>query len=239
MLAVMKWLASALPAALGAVAGCVVGVVATRSSATDDAPRPLPAQAERVFEPEDVEPDEMGPLIARVRSLEQRVSLLTAALGQAQREGAADGAEPGSELSKADVADPVFEAAVRDILDRVNDERREQRTERTRQRAQYGAQRVTDHLTQELGLTEQQKQELLEIFKAHFEKLASLRDEDAADAPATPGEWRARMTELRQTTDAKLEGTLTPAQLEKYRNLDTSEFFGGPRRRRAARERAQ
>lgn len=237
MLSVMKWFASALPAALGAVVGCVVGVIATRPGASsDEAPRPLPAQAERAFESEDAEPDEIGPLAARIRSLEQRVSLLTAALGAARGETAAGTGEPASELTSADVADPVFEAAVRDLLDRIDDERREERTERTRRRAGHGAQRVADRLTQELGLTERQQQELLDIFKAHYETLATLRDQDATDAPATPGEWRARMAEIRQSTDTKLEEALTPAQLEKYRNLDTSEFFGGPRRRRAARE---
>lgn len=236
MLVGMKWLASALPAALGAVAGCLVGVVAARpASSVDTAPRPQSARAEGSFEPLDTEPDEIGPLSARIRSLEQKVSLLTAALGAARGDPSPGDTEPASDLHGADVADPVFEAAVRDILDRVDDERREERTERTQRRVQHGARNVTDRLTAELGLTEQQQQELFEIFKAHYENLANLRDQDAPDAPSTPGEWRARMAEIRRTTDTKLEETLAPAQVEKYRNLDTSEFFGG-RRRRATRE---
>lgn len=132
----------------------------------------------------------------------------------------------------ADVADPVFEAAVRDILERIDDERRQERTTRSQKRAQLGAERASSRLAEELSLTDRQKQELFEIMKKHYESMAALRDSD--DQPGTPGEWRERMQEVRRKTEEAIESHLSPAQVEKFQSLDGSEFFGGPRRLRRA-----
>lgn len=237
----MSWLRSAVPPTLGAVLGCVAGLTYASLGPTAAAAKKVPARMEPTTVSAAQDDQELATLSTRVRSLEQRVSLLTAALGAAganvaQARGEQGEGEPGQDdqggaIAAADVADPVFEAAVRDILDRIDDERREEQTTRMQQRARYGAQRAADRLTEELGLTQVQQQELFDIMKKHYESLAALRDENAPDRPATPGEWRDKMRELRQATDDRMKGALSPAQLEKYDALDSSEFFGGRPRR--------
>lgn len=235
----MNWVAPALAGAAGAVLGVVVGLGwATRSEPkAHTKPRVV---AERGSVSSEQNADELAGLSERVRSLEQRVSLLTAALGAQRRDGGDapaghtaetdphNGADAAPEA--ADVADPVFEAAVRDILERIDDERRNERTTRSQRRAQLGAERASERFGAELGLNERQKQELFDIMKKHYESMAALRDSD--DQPGTPGEWRERTTELRRKTEEQIERALSPAQAEKFQALDGSEFFGGPRRLR-------
>ncbi|NLE86271.1 MAG: hypothetical protein GX607_07725 [Myxococcales bacterium] len=228
----MNWLKSALPAAVGALLGCVAGLTYAAKGPTATPERERPARAARLPVSAEQDDQELETLSNRVRSLEQRVSLLTAALNSARGTAAPAAAGDQEEVpAPADVADPVFEAAVRDILDRIDDERREEQVNRTRQRTQFGAQRTAERLTQELGLTQSQQQELFEIVKKHYEALAALRDEDAPDRPATPGEWRDKLREIRDATDERMKAALSPRQLEKYESLDSSEFFGGRPRR--------
>ena len=235
----MSWLKSALPAAFGALLGCAAGLTyaAQGPIVTAKQERP-PTRAARIPVSAEQDDQEFATLSTRVRSLEQRVSLLTAALNVA-RGGAAPAAaatDQDDAIAAADVADPVFEAAVRDILDRIDDERREEQVTRAQQRTQFGAQRAAERLTQELSLTQSQQQELFDIVRKHYESLATLRDEDAPDRPATPGEWRDKLREIRDATDERMKAALSPGQLEKYEALDSSEFFGG-RPRRPPRER--
>lgn len=236
----MSWLAPAVAGAAGAALGVLVGLGWSAQSAPKAQSKPR-VVAERGSVSSAQNADELASLSERVRSLEQRVSLLTAALGAQRRggedapaaheaAGEAEGNAPAGTQQPADVADPVFEAAVRDILERVDDERRQERTTRTQRRAKHGAERASERFSEELGLNERQKQELFEIMKKHYESVAALRDSD--DQPGTPGEWRERTTELRRKTEEQIERALSPAQAEKFQTLDGSEFFGGPRRLR-------
>lgn len=241
----MRWFASAVPAGFGALVGCIVGAGFTWWIAPSGSPTPKPS-AEKVSQTsqrspkgatgpqteQDDESDEITALALRLRSLDERVSLLTAALGRAQGTRTADANDDGP--AAADVADPVFEAAVRDILDRVDQERQDERIQRSQQRAERGAQRAAERLSSTLGLTNHQQEQLQQVFHDHYDALRKLRDSD--DQPSTPGEWREKWRELRDQAEKELERVLDKSQLEKYRSLDESEFFGGPRVRGARRE---
>ena len=113
--------ALALAAILG---GAVGGFVVTRLGQGDqpaakaESARRGPAEDER-GESEDEGDPEIEALRGRTASLERRISLLTAALARGQDAPQGDDAEGEAEDPRsADVADPVFEAAVLDIVDR-------------------------------------------------------------------------------------------------------------------------
>jgi hypothetical protein len=168
-------------------------------------------------------------LRVRVRSLEQRVSLLTAALAKNGLEpprGAGEGAEAAED---ADVASPVFEAAVRDILDRVDDEQREERQARRGARMEEGAREISAELAAKLGLSAEQQQKLQEITKAHFAAFAAMRDEAPENRPKTPEEWRERRNAQRTKTDEAVRALLTPEQMRAYEALPEDERLGGGR----------
>jgi hypothetical protein len=168
-------------------------------------------------------------LRVRVRSLEQRVSLLTAALAKNGLEAPQGAGQEGDAAEEADVASPVFEAAVRDILDRVDEEQREERQSRRGARVEEGARDISADLGTKLGLSPEQQRKLQEITKQHLATLAAMRDEAPENRPKTMEEWRARRDAQKKQTDDALRQLLTPEQMHAYEALPEDERIGTSR----------
>lgn len=169
------------------------------------------------------ESDEVTALRDRITLLERRVSLLTLALTQREPSGDAERADEAAEASSpgaADVSDPVFEAAVLDIVDRQRErteaERETRRTELQTQRTE----RITGSLAQNLGLDDQQKERVGKLVTEHFEALRVLRSDDSPSAPVTPREMREKTREIQKKLEDGLKDVLTSAQMTAYEALD-------------------
>ncbi len=234
----MKASGSVWQVLVSAIVGGAVGAAGTLALRGQPAPEPK-REAEVASEKEEQRVAPSAPAVAidkpaendlrvRVRSLEQRVSLLTAALAKNGLETPRGAGEEGDAAEEADVASPVFEAAVRDILDRVDDERREERQTRRGARAEEGAREISADLGAKLGLSSEQQLKLQEITKQHFAALAAMRD-DAENRPKTMEEWRARRDAQRKQTDDALHQLLTPEQMRAYEALPEDERIGAGR----------
>jgi len=222
-------LALILFAALGGAVGGLSAAWLHRSSAkTAEEPAPEAGAEEDGTPNRPAEDDpELDALRGRVAALERRVSLLTAALARGQEAPAGDEAEAGPNLRETDVADPVFEAAVLDIMDREREradgERDARRTDLRTQRVQ----RVSDALTASLGLDDAQKAKMAELITAHFDALRALRSDDNPERPVTPREWREKAAEIDKRLQDALAQALTPKQLAAYQALDPDDQIGG------------
>jgi len=226
---------------LAAILGGAVGgfVVARMGPAEAQAKKEAPgARAARDGEAEaDEEGDpEVEALRGRIASLDRRISLLTAAFARGQEAPAEGEEETGTNPRSADVADPVFEAAVLDIVDR---ERERADGERETRRAELRTQRtarVSESLAGTLGLDEQQKAKLAELITGHFDALRALRDDENPERPVTPREWREKAQQIEQQLQENLKGVLSSQQLAAYQALDPDDQIGGGfgRRGRAA-----
>lgn len=127
------------------------------------------------------------------------------------------------------VDDPVFEAAVRDIIERSVDaraaERAAAREEKQRQRDKYWAEEVT----MRLGLTPTQSERLLGIQAQLNEELDRVRDQ-TADGRYVPRETRRDARQAaRQRADDQLRAILTRQQAAAYDALDTKLKIFRPR----------
>jgi hypothetical protein len=181
-----------------------------------------------------------APLDGRVAALERSVQALSLRESMARAMQPAGPDAAGSEKPPpADVApivdNPVFEAAVRDVMDRAEQERN---LERETQRAEW-RKRASDEwgndLTQKLRLTDIQKAKVIEIANGFWEKLRDARQAggDAGVAP-TREQRRQQLDTLRQAAEAELAKVLDPSQLTSYRELDEAARLGTPRSVRAS-----
>jgi len=238
------WGALVVAAVLGGLGG---GLVGARLTGSDGKPETAPTKEEvREQGPEDQGADREGAerdgedgevqaLRGRLASLERRISLLTAAMSRGEAVPEGEEGEAGQNPREADVADPVFEAAVLDIMDR---ERERAEGERETRRAELRAertQRLSDGLAETLGLDPQQKEQVTGVISQHFDAFRELRADDNPDRPITPRQWRAKADELEQKLHQNLASVLTPKQMAAYRALDPDDQittrFGGTRSR--------
>jgi hypothetical protein len=219
-------------ALLGGVVGALLTVTLVRGSVSrTDAP----ARPEPTTEPS--QPTESS-VDARVTSLERSLRAL------ALKDSVARAAPPVSgvavEAGHSPVANvapivdnPVFEAAVRDVMDRAEQERT---LERETQRAEW-RKRTADEWGSKLGeklrLTEIQKTKATAIAQSFWDRLRELRQTDAGPAPSRE-EWRERVAALRKTSEAELAQILDRSQLTSYGELDDADKLGSPRSIRAA-----
>ena len=180
----------------------------SRAESSDEAPGPTSRRS--------------GSDDARFAALERRVKVLTAALAQQDQRGDGGSAAPGGAV---DVADPVFEVAVMDIIDRVEAQKKEERDERRDEMRRQFSARMSDELETALGLTAEQKRKLGEVIAAHFDAIRALRD--AEDRPATRAEWRKRIDAVTAQSEHELEAFLSPDQMSSYRELDAEQRIGG------------
>lgn len=223
-------------ALLGAavVGGTVGGVVGARVAAPKDVPaqgrkiaREDAPRARAVESDDEGEDSEVEALRGRLGAMERRISLLTAAMARGQAAPEGDEEPSGTSPRDADVADPVFEAAVLDIMDR---ERERADGEREVRRSELRTQRIarlSQSLKTNLGLDDGQEARLAEVVTAHFEALRALRSDDNAERPVTPREWREKAAEIEQQLQQSLATVLTPKQLAAYQALEPEDQIGG------------
>jgi hypothetical protein len=237
-----------LVAAVGAGAGALGGYFAGGRGAPSAGGGVVEKEHARAGDAEDAEPDEPrapspkegASESTRIAALERRVALLTAALARGDASLAKDQPEVDGALKEVDVADPVFEAAVLDIMDRESERKDgERETRRADLVAQHGK-RLSSELTETLGLAAEQQAEIARVVTEHFEKFRALRSDEAPDRPITRRDWQKRTEELNQVAQSELQKILTPAQFEQYQKLDPDDQigFGWGRGREGAERRA-
>lgn len=209
-----------LPLATAIVGGAVGGLITHHSS-------PSQAKAVRSADADPAQPGPDAPLSDRVAALEGQVARLKRennaisalkAYGSAlaaNRRAPDAGAAPGSPVD-----DPVFQAAVEDIIDRTQQERRQQRTQRF-------VQRVNDRLTQELKLDAAQQQKVAQAIQDYMQKVRDMWQNRDADGGLDRTARRQQMQKLRDDARAKIQGTLRSDQADKFQSMDRVLPFGG------------
>lgn len=217
---------------VGGAVGALLVVLLTRSASPEVRAKPEP-----IVEPGTPAPQLEGRVAALERSL--RALALRESTARAHSPPAASAQAGPSEPAPADVApivdNPVFEAAVRDVMDRAEQERD---AEREAQRAEWRKQAAQDWasgLTDKLRLTEAQKVKLVEISSKFWEQLRA-RPGDSAE-PESRQQRRERMDALRKSAEEELGKVLDATQLATYRGLDEAERLGTPRNARQRQRR--
>jgi len=167
--------------------------------------------------------DRIAAVERRMAALERRSSLRPAApnAGTPQpARPAADapsGGEPPRDAPAVD--DPVFEAAVRDVVQRVDEERDSERQVQREEQRQASAQRWAVELTERLGLRPEQKTKIEALAKEFLERVRDAFRTDAG-APLPFEERRERMRGLRREYEERLGTIFDPAQHGEYQKLD-------------------
>jgi hypothetical protein len=173
--------------------------------------------------------------------LESRFATLEAAMRRCERErtlGAAstrpstpeaNSPEPVSSgrAIRATVDDPVFEEAVRDVLERLESERAKERAAERLERRRATAERWSGDLGQRLGLSDVQKSKLTELAVEYNGRIQEMWRADAGAEPVRPTERRERMQSLRTEYEQRLSGVLDGRQMNDYRALG-EEYRLGP-----------
>jgi hypothetical protein len=160
-------------------------------------------------------------LLRRLERVERTLSALQTRVASAAPSAAAAEPVAGAEsaATTAPVVDPVFEAAVLDVLERAeqdrDSERSERRTERTRQQGEHWA----AQLTEQLALSPEQAARLLQI---RTQLAAALREQSgAAQGRFVPrDERRAATAALRERAELQLKAALDPRQVAQYDQLE-------------------
>jgi type IV secretory pathway VirB10-like protein len=218
--------------ALGAIAGGVIATLVTLWAVLPKTPEKKRAprtETEAVAEPPELE-GRVAALERAVQRLHQQRALLPSL--SSAKAAAADAA--GSKDTPPVVDDPVFEAAVRDVMQRVEEEkiadRELERSERRRQMADEWA----SGLAGTLRLTETQKAKVSEIASQFFQSAREVRNADAG--PRDREAIRARVAELRTQMEQKLGQVLDASQMQAYQALDEDQRLGArPGRNRGFR----
>lgn len=165
-----------------------------------------------------------------VRELSAQVAALQAEVARLRQQRTASGstrpqieaaAQPGDAPARPVVDDPVFEAAVRAVMDRAQQERAGEREER---RAQ-ASQRWADRLAEQAELSDAQKAKALTIAQELAEKLRDLREADAG--PASAQAFRAQRDALRTQSEQRLAEVLSAHQMEVYRGSTELQMEAG------------
>lgn len=168
------------------------------------------------------------------RSLSDRVTALEHEVARMKRNGNAIAAlkaygsaiaarrppPDGGTARSTPVDDPVFQAAVEDVIDRTRQERRQQRMQRF-------AQRVDDRLTGELKLDAEQQQKVAQAIQDYMQKMRDMWENRDADGGLDRTSRRQQMQKLRKNARDKIAGTLRSDQLDKFNSMDRALPFGG------------
>jgi hypothetical protein len=174
-------------------------------------------------------------VLRRLESVEQAVRAL-----QARNSGTSQPAAPsaGSATEGAAasatatpaapaVGDPVFEAAVLDVVERAEEDRDSQRDVRRSERARQQAEHWSQELTARLTLSPPQAAKLVEI---RTQLAAELRERREAPGQFVPREQRrAEREALRERAEQKLREVLRPDQVARYDELDAELKIVRPR----------
>ncbi len=175
----------------------------------------------------------------RLRKLEHRLSVMTRAVAQRSNgEPGQDDDDDGRLLPEgaSDVADPVFEAAVLDIMDREVERKAEEQDTWRKELQVERSKRFASELGKQLTLATQEQEKIAQIITEHFESFRALRD--SPDRPVTRREWTEKSAELQAALEQRMKEALSPAQYQIYQELppeDKIGFFPG-RGERSGRE---
>ncbi len=221
MSTVTPWVPVVAAALLAGAAGGAVGRYA--------APAMKPPRTTSVS-PEVADPgaltQRIGELEDTVRRLErgQQMARVVAALGSVAAPSAG-GTDDGARAATVD--NPVFQAAVRDVVDQMELERRGEREARFEERRRQGAEQWSASLGEKLGLSEAQRQKVTDVMMDFSREMRAARSSDAGSP--SRDEWRQRAAAARQKGEDKLGQILDPTQRQKYDTLDDEEKLGSGR----------
>jgi len=198
-----------------ALIGGIAGASVTRLLGPPSAPPAHSAQATKL-EPETAPAD--ATLSARVdalersmRALEQRMEPVLRAIAiSASANNAED--KPRAKEPSSLIGDPVFEAAVLDVMERAREVRSTERDRRRQEQVEQWATQLTDRL----GLSPSQRASLLEIRAGAAADMQSLYSRDAG---VQLDQRPARLESIRGEAEKKLSRILDSRQLAEYDKL--------------------
>ncbi|MBV1858378.1 MAG: hypothetical protein KUG77_08195 [Nannocystaceae bacterium] len=124
----------------------------------------------------------------------------------------------GEPDERSDAQEPVFEGAVRDIIETEREEARERRTDALRDRFTARHSEILDELVEVAGLQTSQRESIDSLWETESEQLVPLFV--AAREGTRPfTEVREEAEKLRSATDTNVEEMLTAEQFEQYKEL--------------------
>ncbi len=235
-MAELRFSAVAIPglsALVGGVVGALLTLTLVRGNASSADTRPHAEPPTQVAQPTQAPTDE------RIASLERTLRAMTLKDSVARAVAPATGASTtGAErLPVADVApivdNPVFEAAVRDVMDRAEQERNLERETQRAEGRKRAAEEWSNNLGEKLRLTEAQKTKVTQVAQTFWDSLRDQRQGDAGPPP-TRQERRNQVAALRQTAEAELAKILDHSQFTTYTELDEADKLGSARTARPA-----
>ena len=188
-------------------------------------PRPAPA-ADSSSAPEPDELDELDRRLSAVEATLRRLDRDRAWMALAQSR-AGDQAAPAGSARSSTVDDPVFEAAVRDVLGRIESERRTERETRMQERRREDAERWASGLGERLRMTDAQKARVGELAREFYEKLGAMGRGDGGAEPPNREQRRQQVGALRSQYDQRMGEVLDGRQMREYQALDQAERLGG------------
>ncbi len=221
-------------AAISSVAGGVIGALVTISFARAGAPQ-SPAKAEplAVVDSNDAE---LGNLSRRVVALEDAVRDLARERARESATRPALAAVPSPQANPASSApntgagavvdDPLFEAAVRDIVTRVQEDRAAERGVARDTQWHARADKYANNLESRLNLNARQKAKVAEIAFSHWDTLRQRLRGDGNATPLTPEQRKEQAALARAETERKLQQVLDPRQMADYQNLNQGMKIG-------------
>jgi hypothetical protein len=150
---------------------------------------------------------------------EPRVRVVSTAL--ASTGGEPTGTEPAAlDEAPAHVDNPVFEAAVRDIIDRTEEGRDDERAAARDEKRRHRDRDWVNELTMRLGLTPAQTERRSTI-QADLASTLEHERQSSASEPFTPRDKRrAARRAIRERADEQLRGVLAPRQQSAYDQLN-------------------
>lgn len=222
---------SGLSALVGGVAGALITITLVRGNASSADTRPRAEPLAQVSQPIQAPADErIASLERALRALTLKDSVTRAATAAAG--ASANGAERPPLADVAPIVDnPVFEAAVRDVMDRAEQERNLERETQRAEGRKRAAEEWGNTLGEKLRLTEPQKTKVTQIAQTFWDRLRDQLQSDAGPPP-TRQERRNQVAALRQTAEAELAKILDHSQFTAYTELDESDKLGAARNAR-------
>lgn len=215
---------------VGTLAIAGVAVVAVGLGAwmlTSDTQEDEPAEVRTRDEGKRRGPREAG-AAATNEDLEDRVAQLEDEVAQMRRElqklrmvrgsAAARGATVDADDPEGAAESPVFEGAVRDIIESEREEAREKRTDAMRERFSERHGEILDELVVAAGLDKTERQSIEALWETESEQMIPLFMA-AREGERPFSEVREEAEKLRNATDASVEEMLTPAQFEQYQEM--------------------
>jgi hypothetical protein len=159
----------------------------------------------------------------KVEALEREVALLRASAGLSARIAAGTDDEP------VPTEDPIFEGAVREIIESDRSEEREAEMERRRERFAEMIDASATELAEHAGLDADRRNSIAALWQSEADRLLPLfMAGRSGDRPFS--EIRDEVDKLRAETDAEAKKVLSPEQQQLYDELR-------PRGRRGGRDR--